>query len=95
MNRALCRVLTFFTLAGVSAHGQQPGPAFEVASVKPHQGTVQRTGPLAVSGTLIRLQGYTIFGLVMDAYNLRDFQLTFSPAARRVDAFDTMYDISA
>lgn len=78
-------------LSAVAAHGQ----AFEVASVRPHQGTGLRTSPLAVSGPLIRLQGYTLFGLVMDAYHLRDFQLEFGPVARRTDVVEAMYDISA
>jgi uncharacterized protein (TIGR03435 family) len=68
--------------------------SFEVASVRKHQGYVMRTEPFAVSG-LIRLEGYTVFALVMDAYHLRDFQLKFAAAAPDDDFFDTQYDIVA
>jgi uncharacterized protein (TIGR03435 family) len=69
--------------------------SFEVASIRAHQGSSFRSGPLAVSGPLIRLEGYTVFGLVMDAYHLRDFQLAFGSVARPDDIYDAMYDIVA
>jgi uncharacterized protein (TIGR03435 family) len=78
--------------------GAQPDPApaaFEVASIRPHQGSVMRTGPLTVSSSLIRLEGYTVFGLVMDAYHLKDYQLAFGVVAPKDDIYDTMYDIVA
>ena len=68
--------------------------SFEVSSVRKHQGYVARTEPFAVSG-LIRLEGYTVFALVMEAYHLRDFQLKFAAAAPEDDFFDTQYDIFA
>lgn len=76
----------------------QPEPAnkrFEVASVREHQGNVFRSGPLRVADPLIRLEGYTIYGLVMDAWNLRDFQLKISPDIPRDDVYNKMYDIVA
>jgi uncharacterized protein (TIGR03435 family) len=70
--------------------------SFEVASVKPHQGPLTfRSGPLTVSSPLIRLEGYTVYGLVLDAYHIRDFQLKFAPAIRPEDVADTMYDVAA
>jgi len=69
--------------------------AFEVASIHAHQGSSFRSGPLTVSGPLIRLEGYTVFGLVMDAYHLRDFQLAFRSVARPDDIYDAMYDVVA
>jgi uncharacterized protein (TIGR03435 family) len=71
------------------------GMSFEVASIRAHQGSSFRSGPLTVSGPLIRLEGYTVFGLVMDAYHLRDFQLAFGSVARQDDIYDAMYDIVA
>ena len=68
---------------------------FEVASVRQRQGTVFRSGPFTVSDPLIRLEGYTIYGLVMDAYGLRDFQLKISPDIPKDDIYNTMYDIVA
>jgi uncharacterized protein (TIGR03435 family) len=69
--------------------------AFEVASVRQHQGSFYRTGPFTVSSPLIRLEGYTIFGLVMDAHHLRDDQLAFGAVARPDDVYNTQYDIVA
>jgi uncharacterized protein (TIGR03435 family) len=78
------------------AQPADPAPAaFEVASIHRHQGAAIRTGPLTVSSPLIRMEGYTVFGLVMDAYHLRDYQLTFGAAARPDDVYDIQYDISA
>ncbi len=68
---------------------------FEVASVRQHQGTDIRSGAFTVSDPLIRLEGYTIYGLVMDAYGLRDFQLKISPDIPKEDVYGTMYDIVA
>jgi uncharacterized protein (TIGR03435 family) len=85
-------VLNSFVLLGQP----DPGPkAFEVASVRPHRGSVMRTGPLVVSSPLIRMEGYTVFGLVMDAYNVRAFQLGFGAVAPREDIYGAMYDIVA
>jgi uncharacterized protein (TIGR03435 family) len=82
-------------LTAAAALGQAPQPAFEVASIRQHQGSVYRTGPLTVSSPLIRLEGYTVFGLVMDAYNLRGYQLAFGAVAHPDDIYDTQYDIVA
>jgi uncharacterized protein (TIGR03435 family) len=91
-------------LAAVSAiHPSRLGaqPVFEAASVRLHRLTgppdvpVMRNGPLAVSSSLIRLEGYTIYGLVMDGWNLRDFQISLAPGIRTEDVADTMYDIVA
>src|SRR6185312_7525087 len=72
--------------------------SFEVASVRRHRGAdVFRTGPLTVSGPLVRLEGYTIFGLILDAYDLRDFQVSAAPEVRAhpEEIFDAMYDVVA
>ncbi len=69
--------------------------AFEVASVRESRGGVFRSGPLTVSGPFIRLEGYTIFGLVMDAYHVRDFQVKISPGIAKDDVLDRTYDIVA
>jgi len=81
--------------SGLPAQSDAAPLAFEVASVRQHRGLTTRTGPLSVSSPLIRLEGYTVFGLVMDAWGLRDFQLAFGSVARPDDIYDTMYDIVA
>jgi len=76
-------------------------PVFEAASIRPHEMTgppdvpVMRNGPIVVSSSLIRLEGYTIYGLVMDAWNLRDFQVSLAPSVRPDDVAESMYDIVA
>jgi uncharacterized protein (TIGR03435 family) len=72
-----------------------PAKTFEVASVRQHQGTVFRSGPLIVDDPLLRLEGYTIYGLIMDAWHLRDFQLKIPPAIPKDDIYNKMYDIVA
>ena len=85
--------MPFLTFAAIALSLAQQ-PAFEVASVRQYKGSGHRNGPLEAKSPLIRLQGYTVFGLVLDAYHLRDFQLDFGKA-RPEDIADTMYDISA
>jgi uncharacterized protein (TIGR03435 family) len=72
--------------------------SFEVASVRQHQGAPAfRSGPLTVSGPLVRLTGYTVYGLILDAYHIRDFQITVAQGAvsRQEDLYDTTYDVVA
>jgi len=67
---------------------------FEVASVRQHHGAdVFRAGPLEVSGTLVRLDGYTVYGLIMDAWNLSDIVVAPHAAASPEDIYNTMYDV--
>jgi uncharacterized protein (TIGR03435 family) len=91
----MTRSLSCMVLMAATAFGQAPQPAFEVTSIHQHQGHIIRTGPPTVSSPLIRLEGYTIFGLVMDAYHLRDDQLAFGTDAHPDDVYDTQYDIVA
>jgi uncharacterized protein (TIGR03435 family) len=82
------------TLAAGSLFAQ----SFEVASVRQHQGAPAfRSGPLTVAGRLIRLSGYTVYGLILDAYHVRDFQIMVAPGAvsRQEDLYDTTYDVVA
>jgi uncharacterized protein (TIGR03435 family) len=89
---ATLAVVELFPLA---AQQEGAGTTFEVASIRAHQGSSFRSGPLTVSGPLIRLEGYTVFGLVMDAYHLRDFQLAFGSVAPPDGIYDAMYDVVA
>jgi uncharacterized protein (TIGR03435 family) len=96
MRSSAWSALLALALCGVVfAQTDLPVAAFEVASIRRADGTSFRSGPLTVSSPLIRLRGYTVFGLVMDAYHLRDFQLSFGSAAPKDDIFDAQYDIAA
>ncbi|HEX4133006.1 MAG TPA: TIGR03435 family protein [Bryobacteraceae bacterium] len=79
----------------LTAQSEQAGVTFEVASVHHLQGNVYRAGPLTIDGPLVRLQGYTIFGLVMDAWHLSDYQIEVSPDIPKDDVYNKMYDIVA
>jgi len=77
---------------------ENTGPKFEVASIRLHPPSVKfdgRSGPLTFSGTLLRLRGYTLFGLVMDAWNLHDYQLRFARSIPGEEFADVMYDVVA
>ncbi len=82
-------------LAGLIAFGQSaPKPqAFEVASIRPHQGPLRNIGGYSISGPRLSLEGYNEILLVMEAYKLKRYQLTL--ASPNVPVDDTFYDISA
>jgi uncharacterized protein (TIGR03435 family) len=84
----------FLLLLSFPGFGQSaaPGRTFEVASVKPHEGPMNRSG---VSTEGLRLDGLTtVRGLIMFAYGLtnRDVFLSGPPAAA---VGDTFYDVVA
>jgi uncharacterized protein (TIGR03435 family) len=65
-------------------------PAFETASIRPHEGPLTTISGFSESGPRVRLVGYTVFGLVMEAYGLKRYEVSLPP---KVD--DTFYDIVA
>ena len=73
----------------------QSGPAplaFEVASVKPHQGPLTRFLDFSSSGPRLTLEAYPLSGLIMEAYNLKGYQVSFAAPDPAPDVF---YDIAA
>ena len=75
----------------VSSRAQlTPPPAFEVASIRPHTGPRHVMMDLKISGTFVRMEGYDFWGLVMEAYHAKFYQLSF-PHALNVDDF---YDLA-
>lgn len=99
VNRSTALRLIVLSLASLQtvtiAQTEAAHTRFEVASVRPSKGNVFRRGPLTVADPLIRLEGYTVFGLLMDAYHVRDFQLKLSAPVPPEDIVDRMYDIVA
>lgn len=65
------------------------GAAFEVASIKPHEGPTPRILGFSSSGPLVKLEAYTIVGLIHEAYNLKSYQIVYPQAD------NTFYDIVA
>jgi uncharacterized protein (TIGR03435 family) len=82
--------------AAVAAQAQ----SFEVASIKPHPPAVNAIvfknpdlNPIQISGARVTLQMIGLKGLVMAAYNVREYQVSGVPAwASRLD---NLYDIEA
>jgi uncharacterized protein (TIGR03435 family) len=99
--RALIRVSLFAFLSRATygqAQGQAPG--FEVASIKPHPPAVDApifknpdVNPIRISGSRVDLQTIGLKGLVMDAYNVKEYQVSGGPVwASRLDS---TYDVAA
>ncbi len=53
------------------------GAAFEVASIKPHEGATPRILDFQSSGPLVKLEAYTIEGLILEAYHLKAHQVAY------------------
>jgi uncharacterized protein (TIGR03435 family) len=73
-------------------------PTFEVASVKPPHHSdryIPRTGSITDPSTLIRLENWTLFGLIHEAWNLHDYQIRFDPSIKGETVADDLYDIVA
>jgi uncharacterized protein (TIGR03435 family) len=67
------------------------GQSFEVASVRPHPGPAHSIN-ITTSGPLLRAEAEFVNGLVLYAYNLKNYQLDWAPGLK----FDeSMYDIVA
>jgi uncharacterized protein (TIGR03435 family) len=67
-------------------------PAFEVASIRIHQGPLQTIMGFNSSGSLLNLEGYSVSGLIMEAYNLKTYQLDNAGSDWQQNTF---YDVAA
>jgi len=80
-------------LALPALYSQPASPrTFDVASIRKHEGPLRRMADYSASGPRLTLGAYNIPLLVMEAYNLRRYQLAFGAAAASLDDF---YDITA
>src|SRR5262245_38384644 len=77
MAAVLCLVCS--TANGQAPSQTLPQPAFEVASVKPVEGMRGRLYDFSSSGPRVRYLGYTVANLIMEAYNVKNYQVTFAP----------------
>lgn len=76
MTRLLFGILFLFA----PAFGQSsPQPAFEVASVKPVEELRGQMYNFSSSGPRVRYIAYSTVHLVMEAYNVKDYEVTFAP----------------
>ncbi len=85
-------VLRTLVCCAVVSFGQSKPQAFEVASVKPHQGPLTRIADFRASGPRLSLEGYSASFLILEAYRVRNYQLSLASA--NLPAYD-YYDIEA
>jgi uncharacterized protein (TIGR03435 family) len=67
-------------------------PAFEVASIRIHQGPLHVEMGFSSSGSLLNLEGYSVRELIMEAYNLKTYQLDNAGLDWQMS---TSYDVAA
>jgi uncharacterized protein (TIGR03435 family) len=86
-------VFSLFTCIPFEALGQpEPPRAFEVASVKVHQGPLCCMADFKASGPRLSLGGYNTTLLILEAYGVKNYQVSSSPNLPIADPF---YDIAA
>jgi uncharacterized protein (TIGR03435 family) len=81
-------VLSALALSASLASAQTPGPAFEVASVKPNKSGEQGSRVGMAPNGRFTATNVTLKQLITNAYNLRSFQVTGGPDWLDVDRFD-------
>ena len=79
--------------AGVFGQSAVPPRAFEVASIKPHDGPLHTIFGFSSSGTRVTLEAYLPIHLIMEAYKLKNYQVSFAPSATQ--SGEVYYDIVA
>jgi len=85
---------TLIVLMASAVFGQPVPPrVFEVASIRPHEGPLHTIRGFSSSGTRVTLEGYLPVYLVMEAYRLKIYQVSFAPEAKQTNA--DYYDIVA
>jgi uncharacterized protein (TIGR03435 family) len=72
-------------LAGQTAPGP---PAFEVASIRPHTGPLHVEMDLKISGTFVRMEGYNLPQLLMEACHSKPYQISLPHAVSVDDYYD-------
>jgi uncharacterized protein (TIGR03435 family) len=80
-----------FLGSGLAAQSRPAPRAFEVASIRPHTGPVPRID-IATAGPRLEIEAYFLFQLVMEAYNVKNYQISLAPNVRWSD---TRYDVLA
>jgi uncharacterized protein (TIGR03435 family) len=78
---------------GAPAAPPQKRPlAFEVASIRPHDGPLHVIRGFSPSGPRLTLEGYNLVEFILEAYNLKNYQVSLGPA---IALSDTYYDVVA
>ena len=92
MIRLLGASLLALFCSGAFGQSANPPRKFEVASVHVHEGPLTRPSDFSSSGTRLALAEYTVLGLVREAYDVKNYQVSFASNAHADDVF---YDIDA
>jgi uncharacterized protein (TIGR03435 family) len=71
---------------------QAPRLSFDVTSIRPHEGPLSRIADFSISGQRVNYGGYNLVLLLLEAYNLRNFQV--SVASEKLPMYD-YYEIAA
>ncbi len=87
------RVRVFVLTPVVAAALEAQQSAFEGASIRVHNSPLTRIARFSPSGPRLTLEGYSLGILVMEAYGLKTWQVSFSGATSQANA--TWYDIVA
>jgi uncharacterized protein (TIGR03435 family) len=86
----MTRVASLTLLAVGAAFAQSTPPrALEVASIRPNPGPWRVLVGYSSSGTRLTLEGYDPISLIMEAFNLKRYEVAYTPQAMEV------YDIAA
>src|SRR5215831_11386903 len=83
-----CSLTTAFAQSATS-----PAQSFEVASIRVRQGAPQ--WKFSISGPRLSIGSYTLFGLIKEAWNLQNYQISRQGAPPLLLSDDTLYDIEA
>jgi uncharacterized protein (TIGR03435 family) len=78
--------LPLLLLLAAAAGAQTTGPRFEAVSIHELEGPYRVLGQLTVSGSLVRLEGYTVGMLVAEAYGKKRYQ-TATPSPKHFAYF--------
>jgi uncharacterized protein (TIGR03435 family) len=100
MLRMISRIMANIGVAlvvTVNLVGQNPvSPlAFEVASIRATPKPWHILRNYTASGPRLTLEGYNAAGLIMEAYNLKNYQLALPKTPARAAEADTFYNIAA
>lgn len=91
-NSLTSRLASFVIFGLVSTAAPQ---SFEVASIRPNPGPWHVLHGFTSSGPRLTLEGYTLFDLITEAYNLKTYQVELAKAVPRNLAFGTYYNVLA
>jgi uncharacterized protein (TIGR03435 family) len=81
-----------FSSVTITAAAQNQPLVFEAASIRPHQGPVPRIG-VSMTGQRLTADATTTYGLIMEAYDLKSYQIVL--ATPNLPVRDKQYDVAA